>query len=510
MTPVYLKWTTAILVLATSAGSAQAVVLLQQNFDGLTVGPVETFASETFSRKAWTATPPAGWVVTDDAPGDPLNDGVREFRGWTFVDKSWWTNTAGDQNRSAFTRGYGNVAVADPDEFDDFSLGSGEGRGPAPDGCDPVAGGCYGAGLTTPTFSLTGVAPGAARVIFDSSWRPEDTQKGTVEVSYNGGPFNPLLTYESVNADGTPGTQDGTGTFTKVTDAAGIQVGELRADNSQVNELIDLPINNPVGAASAQLRIRMYDAGNDWWWAVDNLQVYTGAVGPRDPALKVVVDRVTGNVSITNGTSQAVSLRGYSVVSEDGAFSEAAAQFQADSDSNWVQLTRPGDGSDLSEGHLSSFSIPSLGSINLGNGAWAPYFREASDLSFQYLVSGKTDPVLGLVEFVGAADPYPFLDLNFDRVVNINDWTAFLTITDTANLSNLTTAQAYRKGDLDADGRLGVNDFIVFQREYDRVNGAGSFAAALEGASVPEPAAWASMALAACLLGAAGRGAKRV
>jgi hypothetical protein len=469
---------------------ASGVVLFEEDFEGLNLGPVVTFPSEIEAREAWTSTAPANWVSDPSGvPGDPVNEGVQEFRGWTFVDKAWWIATAGDQDRTDFVHGYGTLAVADPDEFDDFSLGSGEGRGPAPDGCDPLVGGCFSCGLTTPAISLQGAAANSVRVVFDSSWRPEDTQKGIIEVSFDGGAFTPLRGYASVNSDGSTGTANGTGTFTKITGPTGAQIGDILPDLSFVNEVVDVAAGNPAGATSMTLRFRMIDAGNDWWWAVDNLQVYTGTPGPRDPVLKVVVDRDTGNVSVINGTSQSIQLRGYEIRSADGSFDVTSAAFLADSNSNWRQLTGAAAGTDLSEGYLQSAGTPlaSGASFSLGNGAWKPFHVEQDDITFQYLVPGQDDPVRGLVEFVGNdGQSFAFLDLNFDGFVNINDWQTFLDVTTTADLSSLTPAQAYRQGDLDGDLRLGVNDFIVFQREFDRINGAGSFAAAL--ASVPEPA----------------------
>jgi hypothetical protein len=472
---------------------ANAIVLFEQNFDSLTLGPIVTFGDsdnggELLSRNAWTNVPPSGWSRDESlVPGDAINDGVREFRGWTFVDKNWWTQTAGDQNRSSFTLGYGVVAVADPDEFDDFSAGSGEGRGPAPDACvtGSTAVGCYEATFTTPAIPLTGVAPGAARLIFDSSWRPEDSMAGEVLVSFNGGAFAPIRTYASVQEDGTPDPDpsgDNT-SWTKITDGVA-QVGPILAQTALLNETVDIPVNNPAGATSMQVRWRMLDAGNDWWWATDNIQVYAGTPGLRDPVLKVVVDRNTGEVSIVNGTSQPVSLRGYQILSADGAFNADAATFLSESNSSWVRLSESGAGSDLSEGHATSFVIASGASVSLGAGAWADYYRSEGDVGFKYLVSGRTDPVPGRVEFTG--QEFAFLDLNFDGQVNIQDWVAFRSITTQADLSGLTIAQAYRRGDLNRDLRVGVTDFVAFQREYDRLFGGGAFATAVA-KLVPEP-----------------------
>ena len=101
---------------------ARAVDLFSEDFEGLTLGPVVTFASEIREREAWTKTPPAGWTQDDSGVptvGNP-NIGVKEFEGWTFVNKDWWAATADDQDRTLFTNASGIIAVADPDEWDDF------------------------------------------------------------------------------------------------------------------------------------------------------------------------------------------------------------------------------------------------------------------------------------------------------------------------------------------------------------------------------------------------------
>ena len=102
-----------LVVLVTSllgAHAAYGVDLLSENFEELALQQIVTFESEVRSREAWTNQVPSGpgvqgtWEI-DNSLFDPatLADdliGVSEFEGWTFVDKQWWINTAGDQDRS--------------------------------------------------------------------------------------------------------------------------------------------------------------------------------------------------------------------------------------------------------------------------------------------------------------------------------------------------------------------------------------------------------------------------
>ena len=90
-------------------------VIFSEDFEDLTLQ--DSFSSsETIRSNVWTDVPPTGWSIDNSQMvGDP----VPEFNGWVFLDKQWWIDTAGNQNRVLFTYGIGNVAVADPDEADD-------------------------------------------------------------------------------------------------------------------------------------------------------------------------------------------------------------------------------------------------------------------------------------------------------------------------------------------------------------------------------------------------------
>ena len=75
-------------------------------------------------------------------------------------------------------------------------------------------------------------------------------------------------------------------------------------------------------------------------------------------------------------------------------------------------------------------------------------------------------------------------DLNFDSVLNAQDWLLFIAGSET-NMTGFTAIQRYEKGDLDGDGKNSLDDFLLFKQLYNQVNGPGSFAEMLT--SVPEP-----------------------
>jgi hypothetical protein len=104
-------------VLSLAVARAPAAILLSEDFESLVLGP---YVSPTEVGHGdgtdWTNVPPPGWIR--DQGTTPVGDPV-EFYGWTFHDRQSWTNTEGDQERSALVGGVGTVMLADPDAYDD-------------------------------------------------------------------------------------------------------------------------------------------------------------------------------------------------------------------------------------------------------------------------------------------------------------------------------------------------------------------------------------------------------
>lgn len=228
-----------------------ASTLFAEDFDSLELGP---FVSETESGgdgTDWTDTLPANWMRDNSAV--PAG-GVPEFAGWTFLDPVSWNASAG-QDRDQFTKGRNVVAVADGDEWDDSSPGA-----------------RMQTLLTTPAISLDGVSANSVTLQFDSSWRTEP-QTGIVKIAFDGGEPVTVLTYTSESP-------------------------------SELNESVVLPIDNPAGASSMQVSFD-YEAGNNWWWALDNIRVTGNAV--------VIVEQPVapeGGVDVGSGFNLAVVAHG--------------------------------------------------------------------------------------------------------------------------------------------------------------------------------------------------------
>ncbi len=244
------------LQLGTPAGEATSHYL--EDFESVTLGNSvdETFEGFPYPD-SWSEVPPAGWSMDDSGvpgAGDPANDGVTEWAGWAMSQKLFWVLVAEDEGRDSFVKDEDNIsisdnniiAVADPDEWDDL----------------PHLAGDYNALMLSEPIDLTTVNAALAdptqvlQVRFDSSWNPYDDQTAMMEVSYDGGvTFVPVMRWASDGSD---------------PDYKGANLNEVDA-------VVDLP--NPQGAPTAILRFGLTQAGDDWWWAIDDVELVTRTAG---------------------------------------------------------------------------------------------------------------------------------------------------------------------------------------------------------------------------------------
>ncbi|GEM_PF-2026857 len=259
------------------------VPLMFEDFELTVLGPaIDKGAGLPGASEAYSPTPPTNWMV-DQTSQDGLtvmygvdwveppsvldpNNGAREYRGWTFLNKDWWVSEAG-QDREQFLKGNGTVAVADPDQWDD--KGGPEGQ----------ALGSFNSKLVTPLVDISGAGEGTAYLAFDSSTRSEEPQELYLDVSIDGGVFVEILRWTS-----TPGPT-------------------LKADAT--NERISLPLNNPIGASTVQVRFGVEKALNDWWWSVDNIVVDSGPI-----PVSFTQQPVGGNVAIGSPMTFTVGVGG--------------------------------------------------------------------------------------------------------------------------------------------------------------------------------------------------------
>jgi hypothetical protein len=229
--------------LAATAAPIGPVLLFDEDFESVVLGT--TIEESAGTENVWSDTPPDGWIV--DRSGVPgygnlATDGVHEWAGWAFAQRDWWF-IVDPQSRDSFQKGQGTIAVADPDEWDDA------------DHPDSASAGWYKTYMYTPEIDISGAEPGTIQLMFDSSWRPEFDddyhQSGIVTASFNGQEELDLLLW--LSDPSSPNYKDDSLTSR--------------------NETVVVNVDNPPWATSMVLKFGMFDAGNDWWWAIDNIKV---------------------------------------------------------------------------------------------------------------------------------------------------------------------------------------------------------------------------------------------
>ncbi|SEA64641.1 hypothetical protein [Rubrimonas cliftonensis] len=161
-------WWWAIDNLSLASVTTERPELFAEDFDGL---PLQGVVDEPGDPAVpvWTPTPPEGWA---QEVADTTSQGTTEWQGWTFADKDFWIDVAGNQSRDAFALGANTLAIADPDEWDDNNAGA------AGDTNE------FDSTLTTPAIDLTGVGGG----------QPGGEAAGVAKVGALGGAAGLLVT----------------------------------------------------------------------------------------------------------------------------------------------------------------------------------------------------------------------------------------------------------------------------------------------------------------------------
>ncbi|MCA9259209.1 MAG: hypothetical protein KDA61_08415, partial [Planctomycetales bacterium] len=239
-----------------------------------------------------------------------------------------------------------------------------------------------------------------------------------------------------------------------------------------------------------------------------------GAYSPTsDPgAFKLTINRETGAITLVNSTSAPIeNIIGYSIASPGGSLDpsgwnriSAGAPLLANNNDNWTQLSATNSRVDLSEAVLATSGDGNGGDMAAGSGVaafgnvWVQSPHE--DVEIELLLNDGSSLVGGVdfaIEYEGA--PIVTGDVSGsggtpDGTIDLLDWLAFRANVG-SDVSALSLAAAYQKGDLNGDLAVNAADFNLFVAAYEAANGMGSFAAI---ASVPEPATFLLIA-AACV-----------
>ena len=246
-----MKSTYAILALLcvfsiTSPQLTRGDVLLSEDFEGFTLKPYQSGTESGGDGTDWTDELPAGWTTAFFGPvGDPI-----EFQGWRIHDVDSWIATEENQDRSTWSAGNigqrNSAMIVDPDAYDD--------------GTDLAIDNMF-ATVQTPSLDISNI--GEITVSLDSFLRNEVPSDYSVDVVFNDGSMN-LAYYDS----------------------------ELIADALVIDEHLSFTFPNP-GSQSMMVSFSLLFGDNDWWWAIDNVNVEGVPVPEPSAAILLVLAGIT-------------------------------------------------------------------------------------------------------------------------------------------------------------------------------------------------------------------------
>ena len=225
-------------------GDAQVVTVAFDDFEGLTLVPFVLDYSNPFFLDGtdYTKAFPAGWVLDNSGNLYDNTNMPPEFDGWSLIDVSSWIGHAGIQagrNRALFGSTDRNVAlVADPDEADD--------------GGNTNLGATDFNSYIIRTYDISAADNATLSISFDYDFVTEDSQTGVVDVSFDGG-----ATWENIL---TIGPIVSSTVFSTT-------LGEQSTFVAGTDFTADL------AATEMVVRWGCITAGNDWWFAVDNVSL---------------------------------------------------------------------------------------------------------------------------------------------------------------------------------------------------------------------------------------------
>ncbi|MGD9635589.1 MAG: hypothetical protein AB7G28_15765 [Pirellulales bacterium] len=256
---------------------------LYQDFDGL---PLQPSVDELPTvPNAFTHNAPSNWIR--DASGVPgvgnPDIGVFEWEGWSFARKSFW-ESVGPRFRDQFTLGKDTIAVAETDAWNDK-------------GNPANTVGFYDTFLTTPLIDFTNAEKGGTKLSFNSSWMPgccddgerfdpdQNNQRASIRLRFPNNNVVPVLRWESapyVDSQGHP-------SLTLKPNFSPNPFYKTQSLNERVYVDLAPYLSGPNGAL-ARIEYGVTDAGDDGWWAVDVMHMFSFSLVPADMNVDGIVD----------------------------------------------------------------------------------------------------------------------------------------------------------------------------------------------------------------------------
>ncbi|QEG24027.1 hypothetical protein [Mariniblastus fucicola] len=256
-------------------------------FDAVNSGPTE--ASDPSDGTDWTRTIP-NWSVINDGPADrPTKRMYREsieeaFQGWAAMDVNSWFDQQGDQQRGFFDFPVGSrntALIADGDAHQDNMVPLEEGEEGQPEGEDQFN------SFVQRTYDMSGFDNTTLEIDFDWDTRLYDSQQFLAEVSFDyGQTWSTILDVDSSRLDlidDLPEEPDYEAMLFEFLFNDNNSNGFADEDGEDVLNTFagtqffafgDAASSLPAAKSNTvTLRFGCINAGNDWWAAVDNVQL---------------------------------------------------------------------------------------------------------------------------------------------------------------------------------------------------------------------------------------------
>ena len=230
-----------------AGAEAPRTIIAQSNFENVSLQPFDVASGGDGTDWSNELSP---WLVDNSSMQGTTVEGA--YSGWTAMDVDSWINQQGVQiGRSIFAQiPHNTILVADPDAWDDFTSGAG-----------PFGFNSY----VSRSYDLSGYDTSSLRVEFEYEFAAEDSQRGIVEVSFDSGNiWQTLVEFDSQ---------------------------QVPADSFFVGlAQYDAGVDFQVTSDQLTLRFACVEAGNDWWFAIDNVALTVEQAIPGDVNGDGVVD----------------------------------------------------------------------------------------------------------------------------------------------------------------------------------------------------------------------------
>lgn len=250
--------TVALIAMVTLAppGLADDVAPLD-DFETLTLKPFDVANVTIGDGTDWTNIIP-GWTISFDATHEAID--AAAYNGWTAMDVDSWIAEQGVQaGRDRMKLGGDNntALVADPDAWDDYPPGGKTSTGYS--------------SYVSRSYDITGRDLASLALSFDWDFVTEDNQIAVVDVSFDGG--TTWINLVTIASSGW--ATDATWGAFSVADQLVYATNPLAYTVEPTQRLFvsGTDFTPPGGATSMMVRFGCILSGNDWWFAVDNVQL---------------------------------------------------------------------------------------------------------------------------------------------------------------------------------------------------------------------------------------------